>query len=146
MDCSTAGFPVFHHLPFSRACSNSCPLSPWYYPAILSSVLSLSSCLQYFPASGSFLMSRLFTSGGQSIGASDSVLPMNIQDWFPFRLTGCSPRYSQESSPTPQFKSINSLVLSLLYDPTLTSVHDCWKTETALTIWTFVGKVMYLLF
>ena len=69
-----------------------------------------------FTASGSFLMTRFFTSGGQSVGASDSasVLPMNIQDWFPLGWTGspCSPRDSQESSPTPQFKSINSLVLS----------------------------------
>ena len=56
----------------------------------------------------------------------------------------CSPRDSQESSPTPQFKSINSLVLSFLYSPTLTSIHDHWKT-IALTRWTFVGKVMSLL-
>ena len=79
---------------------------------------------QSFPASGSFLMSRLFTSGGQSIGASDSVLPMNIQDWFSFGLTGCSPRGSQESSPTPKFKSINSSVISFPYGPTLTSIDD----------------------
>ena len=77
----------------------------------------LSSCLQFFPATESFQMSQYFTSGGQSIGvsASASVLPMNIQDWFPLRWTvgsPCSPRDYQESSPTPQFKSINSLVLS----------------------------------
>ena len=72
----------------------------------------------------------------------------NIQDWFPLGWTGgspCCPRDSQESSPTPQFKSINSLVLSFLYSPTLTSIHDYWKT-TALTRWTFVGKVLSLFF
>ena len=76
--------------PSPRACSNSCPLSQWCHPTISSSVVPFSSCLQYFPASGSFPMSRLFTSGGQSVGASasSSVLPMNIQDWFPLGLTG----------------------------------------------------------
>ena len=91
----------------------------------------LSSCLQSFPASGSFPMNWLFASGGQNIGASASVLPMNIQDWFPLGLTGsCSPRDSQESSSTPLFKSINSLALSLLYGPTLTSVHAYWKNHS----------------
>ena len=76
--------------PSPRTCSNSCPLSRWCHPTILSSVIPSSSCLQSFPASGSFLVSHLFTSGGQSIGAltSASVLPMNIQDWFPLGLTG----------------------------------------------------------
>ena len=75
--------------PTPRACSNSCPLSRWCHPTIASSVALLSSCLQSFPASGSFLMSWLFASGGQSIGASTSasVLPMSIQDWFPLGLT-----------------------------------------------------------
>ena len=68
--------------------SNSCPLSQWCHPTISSSVVPFSSCPQSFPASGSFPMSRLFTSGGQSIGASASVLPMTIQDWFPLGLTG----------------------------------------------------------
>ena len=82
-----------------------------------------------FTASGSFQMSQLFASGGQSIGisASTSVLPTNTQDWFPLGwLVGspCCPRDSQESSPTPQFKSIDSLVLSFLHSPTLTSIHD----------------------
>ena len=101
-------------------------------------------------------MSQLFTSGGQSIGVSTSasVLPMNIQDSFPFNIdwfdllavwTPCSPRDSQESSPTPQFKNISSSVLSFLYSPTLTSIHDYWKA-IALTIRTFVDKVMSLLF
>ena len=71
--------------PAPRAYSNSCPLSQWCHPTILSSVVPYSSCPQSFPASGSFQMSEVFASGGQSIGvsASASVFPMNIQDWFP---------------------------------------------------------------
>ena len=70
--------------------SNSCPLSQWCHPIISSSVVPFSSCLQSFPESGSFQMSQFFPSGGQSIGvsASASVLPMNIQNWFPLGLTG----------------------------------------------------------
>ena len=73
-----------------RACSNSCPLGWWCHPTISSSVVPFSSCLQSFPASQSFPVSQLLTSGGQSIGvsASASVLPMNIQDWFPLGWTG----------------------------------------------------------
>ena len=76
--------------PTPRACSNSCPLSQWCHPAISSSIIPFSSCLQSFPASGSFPTSQFFASGGQSIGASASasVLPMNIQDWFSLGLTG----------------------------------------------------------
>ena len=72
------------------ACSNSCPLSLWCHKIISSSVIPFSSCLQSFPTSGSFPMSWLFAAGGQSIGASvlASVLPMNIQGWFPLGLTG----------------------------------------------------------
>ena len=73
-----------------KTCSNSCPLSQWCHPTISSSVIPFSSCLQSLPASGSFPMSQLFTSGGQSIGvsASASVLPMNTQDWSPLGWTG----------------------------------------------------------
>ena len=73
-----------------RACSKSCPLSQWCHPTFSSSVVPFSSCLQSFPASGPFPMSDFFTSGGQSIGNSAlaSVLPMNIQDWFPLGLIG----------------------------------------------------------
>ena len=75
--------------PTPRACSNSCPSSQWCPPTISSSVIPFSSCPQSFPASGSFPMSQPFTSGGQSIGvsASASVLPMNMQDWFPLGWT-----------------------------------------------------------
>ena len=77
-------------LPFPGACSNSCPSSWWCHQTISSSVIPFSSHLQSFPASGSFLMSQFFPSGGQSIGASASasVLPMNIQAWFPLGWTG----------------------------------------------------------
>ena len=117
--------------PTPGACSNSCPSSQWCHPTIPSSVIPFSSCFQSFPSSGSFPVSQFFESGGQSIGvsASASVLSMNIQDWFPDGLVGfpCSPRDSQESPPTPQFQSNNSSVLSFLYSPTLTSIHDHWK-------------------
>ena len=77
--------------PIPGACSNSCPLSRWCHPTVSSSVVPFSSRLQSFPASGSFPMSQFFESGGQSftgVSASASVLLMNIQDWFPLRLTG----------------------------------------------------------
>ena len=98
--------------------SNSRPSSQWCHPAISSSVVPFSSCPQSLPASKSFPMSQFFTWGAQSIGISAlaSVLPKNTQDWSPLEWTvgsPCSPRDSPESSPTPQFKSISSLVLSL---------------------------------
>ena len=76
--------------PTPTACSNSCPSSQWCHPTISSSVVPLSSCLQSFPASGSFPVSQFFPSGGQSIGvlASASVVPMNTQDWSPLGWTG----------------------------------------------------------
>ena len=121
--------------PTPRVYLNSCPLSWWCHPTISSSVIPF-SCLQSFPASGSFLVSRFFASGGQSIGVSalTSVLPMNILCWFPLEwisLVGspCSPRDSQESSPTPQFKNINSSALSFLHSPTLTPLNDNWKNH-----------------
>ena len=102
------------------------------HPTISSSVTPFSSCSQSFPASGSFPMSQFFASGGQSTGvsASASVLAMNIQDWFPLGWTSGSPCSPGECSPTPQFKSINSAVLSFLYSPTLTSIHDYWKNHS----------------
>ena len=72
--------------PSPRACSNSCPSSQWWHPTILSSAIPFSSCLQSFPASGSFPMNLLFASGGQSIRASASVLPMNIQGCLPKKI------------------------------------------------------------
>ena len=121
--------------PTPRAYSNSCPLSQWCHPTISSSVVPFSSCPQSFPASGSFQMSQFFTSGGQRIGVSTSasVLPINIQGWFTLGLTvwvSLQSKDSQESSLTSQFKSINSLALSFLYSPTLTSIHDYWKNNS----------------
>ena len=112
------------------------------HPTISSSVIPYSSCLQSFLASGSFPRSQFFASGGQSIGAS--VLTMNSLDWFPFRLTGLISL--QSKGPSRVFSNITVqkhqfLVLS----PTLTSIHDYWKT-IALTRWIFVGKVMSLVF
>ena len=105
---------------------DSCPLSQWCHPTISSSFVPFSSCSQSFLAS----MSQLFTSSGQIIGVSAlaSFLPKKSQNG----LAGspCSPRDSQESSPTPQFKSINSSVLSFLHSPTLTSIHDHWKNHS----------------
>ena len=131
LDWSTSGFPVLHHLP--EPCSNSWPLSWWCHPAILSSIMPFSSCLQSFPASGSFLMSQLFTSGGQSSGASASVLPMNIEAWFSLVLTGWIPLKAKGLSrvfSNTTVQNINSLVLSFLYSPTFTSIHDYWKNYT----------------
>ena len=94
-----------------------------------------SPCLQSFPASGSFQMSQLIAWGGRSIGVSAlaSVLPMNTQDWSTLGWTGgspCSPRDSQESSPIPHFKIINSSVLSILHSPTHTSIHAHWENHS----------------
>ena len=118
--------------PTPRAYSNPCPSSRWCHPTISSSVISFSSCLQSFPASGSFQMSQFFALGGQSSGvaASASVFPMNIQDWFPLGWTGwisLLSKDSEEPSPTTQCKSIISSALSFLYSPTLTSIHDYCK-------------------
>ena len=114
--------------------SNSCPLSQWCHPTILSSVIPFSSCLQSFPVSGSFQVSQFFASGDQSIGVSASapVLPMNIQDWFPLGWTGwiflLYKGLSRVFSNTTA-KSIYSSVFSFRYSPTLTSVHDYWKNH-----------------
>ena len=132
MDCSTPGFPVLHHLPEFAQTHVHWVGNTFNY---LISVVPFSSCLPSFPASGYFSMSQLFMSGGQSIGASTSasVLPMNIQGWFSFRIDcfGLLAIWgSQESSPAPQFENINSSVLSLLYDPTLLSIHDYCKNHS----------------
>ena len=110
----------------SGVCSNSCSLSQWCHPTIWSSVIHFSSFPQSLSASGSFPMSWLFTPGGQSIGASALVLPMNIQGWFPLGLICLISLLSQGLS-APQFKNICSSALSLFYGPTLTSVHNNWK-------------------
>ena len=130
MDCSMAGFPVLPCPSSSGACSNSCPLSRWYHPTISSSVIPFSSCPQSFPALGSFLMSQLFASGGQSTGASASasVLPMNIQGWFPLWLTGLISLLSKELlrvfSSTTVWQHQFFSTQFFFYDPTITCIYD----------------------
>ena len=129
--------------PSPGACSNSCLLSRCYYLTMLSSVIPFSSCPQSFPASGSFPRSQFFTSGGQSIGvsASASVLPMNIQDWFPLEWTG--------------WIALQSKGLSRVFPNTTVQKHQFFGTQLflysnshpymttgktiALTRWTFVS-------
>ena len=104
----------------SGACLNSCPLSRWCHPTISSSVISFSSCLQSFPASGSFQMSHLFASGGQSIGVSAStpVLPMNTQDWSPLGRTG--------------WISLQSKGLSRVFSNTTVQKHQFFNAQVSL--------------
>ena len=134
-----------------RVCSNSCPLTQWCHPIISSSVVPFSSCLQSFQASGSFPMSLFFPSGGPNIGvsASASVPPMNTQDWSTLGWTGWISLQSKGLS-----RVFNTTVQKHQFiGPQLSSqsnshIHK-WlleKPSIALTIWTFVGKVMSLLF
>ena len=111
-------------------CSNSCPSSKWCHPTISSSVTPFSFCPQSFLASRSFPVCWLFVSGGQSVGASasESVFPMNIQDWLVWSPR--SPRDSQEFLSVPDLKIFNFSVLSFLYGPNLTSIHDyLWSIQ-----------------
>ena len=136
--------------PTPRACWSSSPSNPWCHPTISSSVISFSSGLHSLTASESFPMSQFFASGGQSTGvsATTSVLLVNNQDWFPLGLTGLislQVKGLQESSLPPQFKSINSSVLSFLYGLTISSIYGYWK-NLRFDIWTFGSKLMSLLF
>ena len=120
-------------LPTPGDHSNSCPSSWRCHLTISSSVIPISSCLQSFPASGSFPMSQFFASGGQSIGVSTSVCPVNIQVWFLLELTVWISLQSKGLSrvfSNTTVQSINSSVLSFLYSPTLTSIHDYWKNHS----------------
>ena len=135
-----------------RACSNSCPSSRWCHPAISSTVIPFSSRLHSFPASGYFPMKQCFASGGQSIGdsASASVLPMNIQDWFHLGLEGLISLQSKGlsrvfSNTRIQKHQFFSAQLSLKFNSHIHTYITTRKT-IALTRWTFVGKVMSLLF
>ena len=117
MDCSTQ---ASLSITTPRAYSNSCPLSRWCHPTISSSVIPFSSRLQSFPVSRSFQMSQFFASGGQSIGvlASASVLPMNIQDWFPLGWTG--------------WISLLSKGLSRVYSNTTVQKHQFFRAQLSL--------------
>ena len=133
--------------PSPRVCSNSCPLRRWSHSTISFSVISFSSCPHSFPTWGSFPVSQLFVSGDQNMGgsASASGLPMNIQCWFPLGFIGLISSLFQESSPTPWFKA--SIFWCLTYVMVQLS-HPYMTTEKniALIRWTFVRKVMSLLF
>ena len=118
--------------PTPGACSNWCPLGGWCHLAISSSVFPF-SWLQSLPALGFFQMSQFFTSVGQSIGASASVLPINIQGWFPLGLTGLTSWLTKGLSrvfSSTLVWSINSLALSLIYGTTFTSMHEYWKNHS----------------
>ena len=116
----TAAHQASLSFTISQSLLNSCPLSQWCHPTISSSVISFSSGPQSFLASGSFLMSQIFTSGGQSIGASASVsvLPMNIQDWFPLEWTG--------------WISLQSKGLSRVFSSTTVLKHQFFGTQPSL--------------
>ena len=126
--------------------SNSCPLSQWCHPTISSSVVPFSSCLQSFPASGSFQISQFFASGGQSIGvsAAASVLPMNTQDWSPLGWTGWISLLSKGHRRVLQHHSLKSSILrrSAFFIVQLSHPYMNIGKTIALTRWTFVGKVM----
>ena len=160
LSCSVVSNSLRHHglqharhpcpSPTPRVYSNLCPSGRWCHPTISSSVIPVSSCLQSFPASGSFQISQFFTSGGQRSGvsASASVLPMNTQDWSPLRWNvwiflqsrGLSGVFSNTTVQKHQF-FIAQLSLVQLSHPYITP----GKT-IALTRWTFVGKVTSMLF
>ena len=136
--------------PTPGTCSNSCPSSQWCHPTISSSVVPFSSCLQSFPASESLPMSQFFTSGGQSIGisASASVLPMNIQDWFPLGLTGW---ISLQESSSRAFSNTTlqkqwMLPCSAFFIVQLSHPYMTTGKPLVLTRRTFVSKIMSLLF
>ena len=139
MNSSTPGLPVHHQLPDDL---NSCPLTQWCHPTISSTVVPF-SCPQSFPASGSFQMSQLFTSGGQSIGvsASTSVLPMNTQDWLDLlAVQGTLKSLLQHHSSKESILWRSAFFIVQLSHPYMTT----GKT-TALTRQMFVGKVISLL-
>ena len=134
--------------PSPGVCSKSCPLSWWCHPTISSSVIPFSSWLLSFPASGSFPISRLFASGGQSIGAPASVLPMNIQGWFPLgwiglislQSTGLSRVFSNTTVQKHQFCSAQPSLWANSH------IHTWPLEKPELWLPCFVGKVMSLLF
>ena len=136
--------------PFPRVCSDSCLLSPWCHPAISSSVIPFSSCLQSFSASGSFLVSQLFALSGQSTGASASASNplVNIQDWFSLGLTGLISLQSKGLSSVLYNTTVQKHQFFGAQPSSQSNSHiRTWPQEktTVLTRWTLVGKVMSLL-
>ena len=146
--CSMWGFPVHHQLP--EPTQTHVHWSWWCHPTIHSSVVPFFSCLQSFPASGFFPVSQFFTSGNQSIGASAlaSVLPINIQDWFPLGLTGWIYWQSKGLSRVLQHHSSKASIFqhSAYFLVQLSHPYIITGKTISLTRWTFVSKVMSLLF
>ena len=136
--------------PISRAYSDSCPSSRWCHPPILSSVIPFSSHPQSCPASGSFPTSQLLASAGQSIGvsASASVLPINMQDWFPLGWTGWLSLQSKRLKSFLQHHSSKASILqpTAFFIVQLSHPNMTISKTIALTRWTFVGKVISLFF
>ena len=132
MGGSMPGLPV--KSPTPAAYWNPCPLCQWCHPIISSSVVPFSSCPQSLPASGSFQMSQLSASGGQSIdaSASTSVPPMNTQDWSPLGWTGWISSQSKGLSRVFSNTTVqkHQFFSAQLYCPTLTSIHDYWKNHS----------------
>ena len=120
--------------PSPRACSNSCPLRQWCHPSISSSVSPFSSCLQSCQVSGSFPVSWLFASGGQSIeasaSASASVLSMNIQGWFPLGLICLILLFKGHSRVFSSTTVQKQILWCLVFIVQLISVHDYWKNQS----------------
>ena len=150
MDCSTAGLPVHCQLPEFRVHSNSCPMSWWCHPAISFSVVPFSSCLQSFPASVSFQMSQFFTSGGQIWSLGFNISPSNEYlglisfriDWFDLL------EFQETLKSLLQHHNSKASVLwcSAFFMVQLSHLYMTTGKTIALTKWTFVGKVMSLLF
>ena len=138
MDCSMWGLPS---LTIPLNLPSSCSLNQWFHPTISSSVALFFFCLHYFPASGSCSVSWLFISSVQNTGAStlQSILPVSIQGWFPLRVTLKS--LLQHHSSKASVLQCSVFFLVPLSHPYLTT-----GKAIVLTIWTFIGKVMYLLF
>ena len=146
MDCSTPEFPVYHQFP---ECTQT-PLIQWCHPTISSSIIPISSCLQSFPTSGSFPVSQFFSSGGQSTGASASasVLPMNVQDWFPL---GWTDWISLQSKGFSRVFSNTTVQKHQFFDAQLSlwsssHIHTRLLEEHSFYYRTSVSKVMSLLF
>ena len=122
--------------PTTGACSDLlCSLSQWYHPVTSSSIIPFSSCLQFFPASGSFPMSQFFATGVHSIGALASalVLPRNIQNWLPLGFTGLiflQPKGLTRVLSNTTVQKHQFFSAQLVYGPTIPSIHDYWKNHT----------------
>ena len=138
----TAARKAFLSFTVSRVCWSSCPLSWWFYLTNSSSATLFSFCLQFFPASGSFSVSWLFTSGGQSIGASAAVFPIHIKGWFPLGLISLI-LLSKGLSRVLQHNSLKASILqhSAFFMVQLSHPYMTTGKTISLTRWTFFTKL-----